>query len=163
MNFKKISVTASVLLVCLIIFSFTSTGGRYTALIKNLEVYAELFKTLNDNYVDDLNPNDLMRTGIDGMLNSMDPYTNYFPEDQVEDIRTMTTGQYGGIGISTMFSGKIISLAKICVSKSTRPSIFTSKLDGKSFAIASISTSCITFNKIPPRFFSAGETPTNSN
>lgn len=101
MSFKKISVAASVLLVCLIIFSFTSTGGRYTSLIKNLEVYAELFKTLNDNYVDELNPNDLMRTGIDGMLNSMDPYTNYFPEDQVEDIRTMTTGQYGGIGATT--------------------------------------------------------------
>jgi carboxyl-terminal processing protease len=42
-----------------------------------------------------------MRTGLDGMLNSIDPYTNYFPEDQVEDIRTMATGQYGGIGATT--------------------------------------------------------------
>ena len=39
-----------------------------------------------------------MKTGIDAMLKSLDPYTNYIPEDDIEDFRTMTTGQYGGIG-----------------------------------------------------------------
>ena len=43
-----------------------------------------------------------MRTGIDAMLKSLDPYTNYIPEDDIEDFRTMTTGQYGGIGANIM-------------------------------------------------------------
>ena len=113
MSTKKITASIFILLGCLIIFSFTSSESRYTALIKNLEIYAELFKILNNNYVDELNPNDLMRTGIDGMLNSMDPYTNYFPEDQVEDIRTMTTGQYGGIGATTKRIGSRTIVTRI--------------------------------------------------
>ena len=48
--------------------------------------------------MDDVPPAQMMRTGIDAMLKSLDPYTNYIPEDDIEDFRTMTTGQYGGIG-----------------------------------------------------------------
>ncbi|MBL7884453.1 MAG: PDZ domain-containing protein, partial [Bacteroidia bacterium] len=49
-------------------------------------------------YVDETNPGDLMKKGIDKMLESLDPYTNYIPESEIEDYRYMTTGQYGGIG-----------------------------------------------------------------
>jgi len=56
---------------------------------------------VNALYVDEVNPNKLVRTGIDAMLNSLDPYTNYIPEDEVEDYRTLNTGQYGGIGAIT--------------------------------------------------------------
>ncbi|NJL13721.1 MAG: S41 family peptidase [Microscillaceae bacterium] len=65
---------------------------------KNLDIFMTLFKEVNMFYVDEVNPNTLMKTGIDAMLASLDPYTNYIPEDQIEDYRTMTTGQYGGIG-----------------------------------------------------------------
>src|SRR6478609_444606 len=58
-------------------------------------------KEVNALYVDEVNPNKLVRTGIDAMLNSLDPYTNYIPEDEVEDYRTLNTGQYGGIGALT--------------------------------------------------------------
>jgi carboxyl-terminal processing protease len=49
-------------------------------------------------YVDDVNPNNLVKTSIDEMLESLDPYTNYISEDQMEDFRFMTTGEYAGIG-----------------------------------------------------------------
>src|SRR5690606_10926747 len=55
-------------------------------------------KELNTYYVDETEPGELMKTAIDGMLGSLDPYTNYIPESQIEDFRFMTTGQYGGIG-----------------------------------------------------------------
>jgi carboxyl-terminal processing protease len=80
------------------LFSFTPTGEKFFLVSKNLDIFASLFKELNLYYVDEINPNSLVKTSIDGMLSSLDPYTNYIPEDDIEDYRTMTTGQYGGIG-----------------------------------------------------------------
>ena len=65
---------------------------------KNLDIYATLMRQLNENYVDDLNIGDLVRTSIDAMLEELDPYTVYYPESDLEEFRLMTTGQYGGIG-----------------------------------------------------------------
>ncbi|WP_187264659.1 S41 family peptidase [Pontibacter beigongshangensis] len=78
--------------------SFKSDSERFFEIAKNLDVFATLFKEVNTYYVDDVPPAKLVRTGIDAMLKSLDPYTNYIPEDDIEDFRTMTTGQYGGIG-----------------------------------------------------------------
>ncbi len=99
---KKIASRAVILLVMLGtaigLFSYTDPGDRYFAIVKNLDIFATLFKEVNTYYVDEVNPNELMQVGIDAMLASLDPYTNYIPEDQIEDFRTMTTGEYGGIG-----------------------------------------------------------------
>src|SRR5688500_10161438 len=92
------SLAIATILVCL---SFTSPAERYFEIAKNLDIFATLFKEVNALYVDDVNPNQLVRTGIDAMLSSLDPYTNYIPEDEVEDYRTLNTGQYGGIGAVT--------------------------------------------------------------
>jgi carboxyl-terminal processing protease len=70
----------------------------YFEISKNLEIHSILYKELNTYYVDELNPGDLMKTGIDAMLKSLDPYTNYYPESIVEDARFENTGTYGGIG-----------------------------------------------------------------
>lgn len=80
--------------------SFDTPSEKYFEITKNLDIFATLFKEVNTNYVDDVDPGQLMKTGIDAMLASLDPYTNYIPEDEIEDYRTMTTGQYGGIGAS---------------------------------------------------------------
>src|SRR6187399_3348373 len=85
----------------LAVFGFSKPAERYFEIAKNLDIFATLFKEVNALYVDDVNPNKLVRTGIDAMLGSLDPYTNYIPEDEVEDFRTMNTGQYGGIGAIT--------------------------------------------------------------
>ena len=95
---KKLLIIPSAVFVSLIVFAFSSPGERYFEIAKNLDIFATLFKEVNHYYVDDVNPNQLMETGINAMLESLDPYTNYIPEDDIEDYRTMTTGQYGGIG-----------------------------------------------------------------
>ncbi len=81
--------------------AFTPPAERYFEIAKNLDVFASLFKEVNNLYVDEVSPTKMVHTGIDQMLNSLDPYTNYISEDQVEDFRTMNTGQYGGIGALT--------------------------------------------------------------
>jgi carboxyl-terminal processing protease len=83
------------------LLAFTPPAERYFEIAKNLDIFASLFKEVNALYVDEINPNKLMRTGIDAMLNSLDPYTNFIAEDEVEDYRTLNTGQYGGIGAVT--------------------------------------------------------------
>ena len=94
------------LLFGFLLLSFSPPADRYFEIAKNLDIFATLFKEVNALYVDDVNPNKLVRTGIDAMLNSLDPYTNYIPEDEVEDFRTLNTGQYGGIGAVTREIGK---------------------------------------------------------
>ncbi|MFH6982990.1 S41 family peptidase [Marinoscillum sp. 108] len=79
-------------------FKATPVGDRTFEIVKNLDIFATLFKEVNAYYVDDIHPDQLMRTGITAMLASLDPYTNYIPEDDIEDYRTITTGEYGGIG-----------------------------------------------------------------
>jgi len=80
--------------------SFISIGfvDNYFEISKNLEIFATLFKELNIYYVDETAPGDLIKKGIDKMLESLDPYTVYIPESEMEDHRFMITGQYGGIG-----------------------------------------------------------------
>ncbi len=75
-----------------------AAGDNYFEIGKNLEIFNELYKDLNIYYVDDINPGELIDTGIDAMLASLDPYTQYIAESDMEDYRIMTTGQYGGIG-----------------------------------------------------------------
>lgn len=70
----------------------------YFAIAKNLDIFATLFKEVNTYYVDEIDPETLIRNGIDGMLETLDPYTSYIPEEDLEDYRTITTGQYAGIG-----------------------------------------------------------------
>lgn len=71
---------------------------RYFEIAKNLDIFATMFKELNAYYVDEINPNKAMRISIESMLKQLDPYTNFFPEDDIEDYMTMATGKYNGIG-----------------------------------------------------------------
>ncbi|REJ82922.1 MAG: S41 family peptidase [Bacteroidetes bacterium] len=79
----------------LISYSF---ADRYFEISKNLDIFSSLFREVNIHYVDSVEPAKLMKTGIDAMLESLDPYTSYIPESDIEDYRSMTSGQYGGIG-----------------------------------------------------------------
>src|SRR6187402_2476205 len=101
MKTKKKILLSSALLITVALLAASKPAERYFEIAKNLDIFATLFKEVNALYVDDVNPNKLVRTGIDAMLNSLDPYTNYIPEDEVEDFRTLNTGQYGGIGALT--------------------------------------------------------------
>ena len=111
---KTTAKTRTLLFIATLVASsilLTAFGSRNFEIAKNLDIFASLFRELVINYVDDVNPAELMKTGIDEMLYSLDPYTNFIPESQIEDMRFMTTGQYGGIGalISTRGQYTIIT------------------------------------------------------
>jgi carboxyl-terminal processing protease len=81
----------------------------YFEISKNLDIFNSVYRELNAAYVDGTKPGQLMKTGIDAMLNSLDPYTVYYTENDIEDFRYMTTGEYGGIGATVNdIDGKII-------------------------------------------------------
>jgi carboxyl-terminal processing protease len=79
-------------------FAFREPAERYFEIAKSLDIFATLFKEVNSTYVDEVEPEKLIRKAIDGMLESLDPYTNYISEEEIESFRITTTGQYGGIG-----------------------------------------------------------------
>ncbi len=98
MKFKKYLAAVSVVMITgIAIFGFTNDQKNFE-IARNLDIYYSLFRELNTFYVDDINPNKLVKTSIDKMLESLDPYTNFIPEEDVEDFRFMTTGEYAGIG-----------------------------------------------------------------
>lgn len=86
--------------------AWISVNDRYFEIARNLDIFASLFKEVNNYYVDEVSPGMLMNTAINSMLGTLDPYTNYIPADMVEDFRTSNTGQYGGIGAMTRQIGQ---------------------------------------------------------
>ena len=93
-----------ILVITIAIGSLFSVGfsDNFFEISKNLDIFTSLFKELNIYYVDETDSGDLMKTAIDAMLESLDPYTTYIPESEKEDFEFMTTGQYGGIGAVIM-------------------------------------------------------------
>jgi carboxyl-terminal processing protease len=97
----KITNLKSGILLILIVFlsfsGFTQNNSDFE-ISKNLEIFTTLYRQLHLNYVDEIKSGDLMKKGIDAMTETLDPYTVYIPESDIEDYKLMTTGQYGGIG-----------------------------------------------------------------
>lgn len=95
----------SLILVALSFFvgtaAVTINNDKYFEIIKNLEIFNNLFKELNTHYVDDVDPSALMKVGIDAMLETLDPYTNYVSQSQIENYRISAEGRYSGIGVES--------------------------------------------------------------
>ena len=98
MRKRKIWIAFIIIMVAGTSFFSFERDQKDFEILKNLDIYTTLFRELNMFYVDDINPTDLVKTSIDDMLSSLDPYTNYISEDRIEDYNLMTTGEYGGIG-----------------------------------------------------------------
>ncbi len=79
-------------------FVAATTDRRNFEIVKNLDIFYSLFRELNSYYVDETDPEKLIKTGIDAMLETLDPYTTFIPEEEMDDFRFMTTGEYAGIG-----------------------------------------------------------------
>ena len=86
---KKILFGTLILMAFVLGIAATSVAnkGRYFDITKNLEIFSNMYKELNSNYVDEIDPNQIMKIGIDAMLASLDPFTNYFSESQIEGFR----------------------------------------------------------------------------
>jgi carboxyl-terminal processing protease len=95
---KKFRLILILSLVFAVSFGFVALKDKEFDIVKNLEIFYSLFNELNRFYVDETKPDKLIETAIDGMLNSLDPYTTYIPEEDMDDFTFMTTGEYGGIG-----------------------------------------------------------------
>jgi carboxyl-terminal processing protease len=88
-----------IILALLIVVAFGfNRPQKYFDIAKSLDIFATLFKEVNAYYVDEVDPQKLVRKGIDEMLANLDPYTDFIPEDELESFRITTTGQYGGVG-----------------------------------------------------------------
>ncbi len=96
---KKLFLLAGFAVLLLGAFTYSD---RYFRITQSISIFSTLYKEVFTYYVEDINPNKLMQTSIDAMLESLDPYTNYISEDRIEDYRTLNTGEYGGIGASTV-------------------------------------------------------------
>jgi len=92
---KKLIIILCISFASFFAFNFTQD---YFEISKNLDIFNTLYRELNIAYVDETKPGQLMKTGIEAMLASLDPYTNYYTENDIEDYKYMTTGEYGGIG-----------------------------------------------------------------
>lgn len=99
---KGISLAMLVFVSVVITVAAVSPNNRYFEIVKNLDIFATLFVEVNKYYVDEVNPSQLMSRGAEEMLGELDPYTVYISEDKIEDFRTLNTGQYAGIGASTV-------------------------------------------------------------
>ena len=73
---------------------------------KSIDIYNDLLRELNLNYVDEIDPAELNEAAIDAMLNGLDPYTVFIPESEIESYKLMTTGEYGGIGAIIQYDGE---------------------------------------------------------
>lgn len=103
---------AGVVLVVIFSVGFTTIRNKDLELVKNLDIYYTLFRELNMFYVDDTDPEKLVTTSIDAMLSSLDPYTTYIPESDMDNFQFQTTGEYGGIGSLIKRSGKHVMIAE---------------------------------------------------
>lgn len=79
---------------------------RSFELSKNIEIFSSAYKTLYNTYIDDINEGDLVKTAIDAMLAKLDPYTNFYPESDLEDVKLQLMGEYGGIGATIHQQGE---------------------------------------------------------
>ncbi len=106
-------------LIAIIICSFATTksfsqidNDKYFEMNKAIETFGSVFKTLHGNYVDEINSGDLVKTAIDAMLAKLDPYTNFYPESDMEDVKLQLFGQYGGIGALIHYDNGVVYISE---------------------------------------------------
>jgi carboxyl-terminal processing protease len=116
---RKIFTGKPALVLLLIVFAGLSAGflsmqeTRDFRIAKNLDIFFTLFKELNAFYVDEVDPDKVVKAGIDNMLKTLDPYTVYYPESDADDVTFITTGKYGGIGSLVRNNGDYAIVSEI--------------------------------------------------
>lgn len=112
---KKIIRTTGILFVMLIGMATTyrSEGNKEFEILKNIDIFVSLYQEINHYYVDDIDPGSLMRTGIDAMMASLDPFTNYISETDIEGYRFLTEGRYHGIGAVSQLMDDYVTITEL--------------------------------------------------
>ncbi len=88
-------------------------NDKYFEIAKNIELFANMYREINTLYVDEIEPSELMRIGVDAMMESLDPYTNYISESQIEGYRYINEGRYNGIGGASQKIGEYLTIVEL--------------------------------------------------
>ena len=102
MNARKMLAGAFIVMLGMGMTSFKEDDRNFQ-ISKNLDIFNSIFKELDLFYVDTVNAEKMIQTGVEGMLSLTDPYTEYYPEEEVSSLKEMTTGKYGGIGAAIRY------------------------------------------------------------
>jgi len=105
MKFKKLSAGATLLLVSILLAAFIRDGDPFFEIKKQLTIFSDVYKEVATQYVDEVSPEFLMKSGINAMLEKLDPYTVFIDEGQQQQMEIFSTGGYGGVGIEAGFRG----------------------------------------------------------
>ncbi|QEH39787.1 S41 family peptidase [Chitinophaga sp. XS-30] len=136
MRLSKKIVLFSLLGLCLVFVAFRNSD-KYFLIAKNLDIFAAFYRELNTYYVEDLPPEKLMHRGIEAMLEETDPYTDFVPEENLDELRFMATGKYGGVGASIYTDGDWTAITDVyegspMAKAGVKPGDIIVSLDGKS-------------------------------
>jgi carboxyl-terminal processing protease len=121
MNKIKLNQPALYKLIPVLLLFFVFTGAApgggdddiYTEINRNMDVFGKVYKEIALNYVDEIDADKFMKAGIEGMLGTLDPYTNFLDESRKDEIELITTGKYGGIGIIIGLKDSVIVITEI--------------------------------------------------
>ena len=110
---------AGLVVIIVVITAIITTGflisqeSREFRLAKNLDIFYSLIREINTFYVDEIDPDKMIKTGIDNMLKTLDPYTVFYPESNIDEIEFMTSGRYGGIGSLVRKNGDYVVISEV--------------------------------------------------
>ena len=104
---RRLLMTIAVVMTVLASASAQKQKNHNFEVGKNLDIFNNIYKHLDLMYVDTLNPKEVIGNGITAMLKSLDPYTEYYPEDKTKDLKMMLTGKYAGIGAIVRYHQKL--------------------------------------------------------
>ena len=112
---KKFNLSKKTILILLIgiLFLSFSFKSKFFEVAKQIEIYTTLFKELNMYYVDEINPAELTNSAIKNTLKDLDPYTNFYNEQDVEDAKISREGEYGGIGVTVRYLKQGIQISEV--------------------------------------------------
>lgn len=115
LHYLRFSISAVILVVTAVaVAGFVSSSDKYFYIKKNFTIFSEVYEEVTDSYVDEVDPQELMRNGINAMLETLDPYTVLVDEAESEQMDVMTTGQYAGVGLEVgARDGRLVVIAPI--------------------------------------------------
>ncbi|PSL48984.1 S41A family C-terminal processing peptidase-3 [Chitinophaga niastensis] len=133
---KKLIAMLLLLITAAGIFAFNESD-KYFQIAKNLDIFAAFYRELNTYYVDELPPEKVMRKGIEAMLEETDPFTDFISEENLDDLKFMATGKYGGVGASIYTNGEWTSITDVYEGSpmdkaGVKPGDIIVSMDGKS-------------------------------
>lgn len=114
-RWKSITIVSAILVLVVVSFAFVrfddSDADYFLKINKSIDIFGRVYREVTMNYVDEVDPSKFMEAGIDGMLETLDPYTNFIDETEGDEVELLTSGKYGGIGVTIgLRDGKITVL-----------------------------------------------------